>query len=201
MTHANSISFDLTWYTILSQYSISVRRTVCDAVLNFALTGEIPVLKGIAKVAFQFISYEISKQLGNTSLENLSLPLNPAADLDAPENKFENMVEIQSGESLAVTVNESGLTEPQPAEEEPVTPNLEAQPVASVSTINDNRASVQEAISQETPDFSPDLPQLRHNAVPASPALKQRGCISRNRMQVGKITCMKKGSKMLFRRR
>ena len=64
MTHANSISFDLAWYTILSQYSSSVRRTVCDAVLNFAVTGEIPVLKGIAKVAFQFISHEISKQLG-----------------------------------------------------------------------------------------------------------------------------------------
>lgn len=200
MTHANSISFDLAWYSILSQYSTFVRRTVCDAVLNFALTGEMPVLKGIAKVAFQFISHEISKQLGKSSSETLSIPLNPTVDLEAPENKDENMVEIQSDESPAVTVNDSGLTEPQPAEEEPVTPSLEAQPVESVSAI-DNRVSVQETIAQETPAFSPDLSQLRHNAVPASPARKQRGCISRNRMQVGKITCMKKGSKMLFRRR
>ncbi|MDE6263549.1 MAG: hypothetical protein K2M11_00240 [Paramuribaculum sp.] len=201
MTHANSISFDLAWYTILSQYSSSVRRTVCDAVLNFAVTGEIPVLKGIAKVAFQFISHEISKQLGRASSERLSLPLNPSADVETAGSEVVNVAEIQSEESSAVAVNESGLTESQTAEEEPVTPSLETQPVESVPAINDNRISVQEAFQQETPAFSPDLSQLRHSAVPSSPARKQRGCISRNRMQVGKITCMKKGSKMLFRRR
>ncbi len=87
MTHTNYLSFDLAWYTILCQYSRSIRRTVCDAVLNFAATGEIPVLKGTAKVAFEFISHEISKQRAidapSTDTESIvqqALPAQPIKD-------------------------------------------------------------------------------------------------------------------------
>lgn len=71
MTNTNSITFDLAWFTILSGYSVSLSRKVCDAVLNFAATGEVPSFKGLAKIAFELIANEISKQL---------TPGTPAAD-------------------------------------------------------------------------------------------------------------------------
>ncbi len=192
MTHANSITFDLAWYTILSQYSASVRRTVCDAVLNFALTGEVPVLKGIAKVAFQFISHEISKQLGKETVESIPVPVPSSTVPEAPEGDADDMAQIQQHESFTEPVRH----EPMLSEDEVVEETPDAQP----------EETMPEAVVQDICDKDISYLNIKHSkkpqsASPESQPYKPQGCLSRNRMPVGKICCIKKGSKMLFRRR
>ena len=208
MTHTNSISFDLAWYTILSQYSASVRRTVCDAVLNFALTGEVPVLKGIAKVAFQFISHEISKQLGRVSANPVRMPVATAEEMPEPDNYKKDDTIPQQPEN--------------PHEAEPVEPvQPDAEPVTGLhETTLPDTCSIEDTLP-ESPKGScaePEIPQEKEiavqqtavpcpperqkaYAVPASPDNKKHNCISRSRIPVGKISCTRKGSKILFRRR
>lgn len=199
MTHANSISFDLAWYSILSQYSASVRRTVCDAVLNFALTGEIPLLKGIAKVAFQFISHEISKQLGKLPVEGVIDPVPAVADTGIPEGEMKDVVEIQLPECMAEPIAEpvAQFSEDDAMTEIPDSFPSEAVPATVQEVIAPPYDIVPEEISSECHETS----EKQHLAVPEPRLRKQRGCISRNRMPVGKISCIRKGSKMVFRRR
>lgn len=200
MTHTNSITFDLAWYSILNQYSASVRRTVCDAVLNFALTGEIPVLKGIAKIAFQFISHEISKQLGKVPVEGVTAPVPLVADMEAPEDEVKDVVEIQSIEDAP----EQGNDEPQLAVSQP---GMESEEVIVPGSNDDcpvpESAEVDSCVVDTDKESVPSSRMVSGKSynVPASPAQKARGCISRNRIAAGKMTCTRKGSKILFRRR
>lgn len=192
MTHTNSISFDLAWYTILSQYSASVRRTVCDAVLNFALTGEVPALKGIAKVAFQFISHEISKQLGRVSANTVRMPVATAEEMPQPDNykkddatpqQPENPHEAEPMETIQQSTVEDTIPEsPKESCVEPETPQ-------------EKEAAVQQTAAPRPPE------QHKAHAHPASPGNKKQNCISPSRIPVGKISCTRKGSKILFRRR
>ncbi len=193
MTHTNSISFDLTWYSILSQYSASVRRTVCDAVLNFALTGEIPVLKGIAKIAFQFISHEISKQLGREKVESIQVPVPAAPAVDAPDEDAKDVAEIQQDEAVSTAEGDETPAAVQAQAEEDVLP--ESDPERTETEMPD---AADDAAKDTAPSVA--LPVGKCYSVPASPARKARGSVSRNRISSGKITCTRKGSKILFRR-
>ena len=192
MTHTNSISFDLAWYTILSQYSASVRRTVCDAVLNFALTGEIPVLKGIAKVAFQFIAHEISKQLGRVSANTIQIPVATADEMPKQDNdkkedpttqQPENLNEVEPMESIKQSTEEETL------------PESTKENCAEPEAPKEKEVDVQQTAAPRPPE------RQAVYEVPASPGNKKQSCVSRSHIPVGKITCTRKGSKILFRRR
>lgn len=191
MTHTNSITFDLAWYTILSQYSATVRRTVCDAVLNFALTGEVPVLKGIAKVAFQFIAHEVSKQLGRVPANTIQMPVATADEMPEQDNDKKDAHTPQQPENL---------TEGEPMESIQQGTEEDTHPESpKENCVESETTQIQDAAIQRISPSSP--PERKAYAVPASPGNKKQNCISRSRIQAGKITCTRKGSKILFRRR
>lgn len=187
MTHTNYLSFDLAWYTILCQYSRSVRRTVCDAVLNFAATGEIPVLKGTAKIAFEFISHEISKQRIPNNLSTNHEPTGiqpeepqqspvPEEPVQIPADTPENHSETQTAEHPEIedpVSDKETLVQPQTE-----TASLNPEPIPEATTCI--KASTAHPVKQKnTP----------------------RGCISRSRQTVGGVLCVRKGSKMIFKKR
>ncbi len=199
MTHANSITFDLAWYTILSQYSASVRRTVCDAVLNFAATGEIPVLKGTAKVAFEFISHEISKQraidapsASTESIAQQALPAQPIKD---------------EQDNAADRVEETAIKDSDELPE--ATPNTQTtvnQAEKDTETLDVSSLPLSDKHEAEAPAQIIDIPEVTFTkpnppVSNASPQKAQRGCISRSRQTIRGITCVRKGSKMIFKKR
>lgn len=187
MTHTNYLSFDLAWYTILCQYSRSVRRTVCDAVLNFAATGEIPVLKGTAKIAFEFISHEICKQRAvNTPSDNQEAAdrqpeetqqkPTPEEPVQIPANVPENQPESQTADNLKVEEPDTDKeTLVQPLTE---TESIHPKPIPKATT----------CIPSSTPP-------------PVKQKNTQRGCISRSQQTVRGVRCVREGSKMIFKKR
>ncbi len=208
MTHTNSISFDLAWYKILSQYSAAVRRTVCDAVLNFALTGEIPVLKGIAKMAFQFISHEISKQLGTVPVATIPMAVATPDETPMQSNDNKEMAETQQPETLP-EVEPTELQQSVAEADTGMQENTLSNNIISGTAIPEPEKETGGEVEppQEKEDTAPQIArtnpparQARH-AVPASPGHKKQDCITSNRTTAGKITCTRKGSKILFRRR
>ncbi len=199
MTHTNYLSFDLAWYTILCQYSRSIRRTVCDAVLNFAATGEIPVLKGTAKVAFEFISHEISKQRAidapSTDTESIvqqALPAQPIKDeQDNPADRVKETAIKDSDELQEATPNTQ--TTVNQAEKDTETLDVSSLPL---SDKHEAEAPAQIIDIPEVTFTKPNPPVSN-----ASPQKAQRGCISRSRQTIRGITCVRKGSKMIFKKR
>ncbi|MDE6263836.1 MAG: hypothetical protein K2M11_01705 [Paramuribaculum sp.] len=188
MTHTNYLSFDLAWYTILCQYSRSVRRTVCDAVLNFAATGEIPVLKGTAKIAFEFISHEISKQRipNNPSTNNEPTDIQPEAPQQNP---------VPEEEPIQIPADTP--------ENHPETQTAEDPEIEAPDTDKDTLVQPQTEPASIHPEPIPEAPACIPSPTAHHVKHKntQRGCISRSRQTVGGVLCVRKGSKMIFKKR
>ncbi|MDE6263599.1 MAG: hypothetical protein K2M11_00490 [Paramuribaculum sp.] len=191
MTHTNSITFDLAWYSILSQYSASIRRNVCDAVLNFAATGEKPMLKGLAKLAFEFISHEISKQMHKPTEETATQPeTQPENDESAPQEAAIEPVEPLSDALTQPTPETCMEPEPEPQQESEVTRQLEEMP-----------DEPQSSESKENEPVSHPQTQEYHSPAPSHKPCEQTGNIYHISKNIGKVICKRKGSKIIFRRR
>lgn len=121
MTNTNSITFDLAWFTILSGYSVSLRRKVCDAVLNYAATGELPSFKGLAKIAFELIANEISKQLTAKAPDTDNQEISEASEISEVSEKSETSEISEISETSetyeASEPSESPDISPTPAQE------------------------------------------------------------------------------------
>lgn len=57
-----NFTFSLKWHTILSNYPVELRREVFDAVIEYAATGNIIDMQPLARIAFDFIRYEIDEK-------------------------------------------------------------------------------------------------------------------------------------------
>ncbi len=219
MTHANSITFDLAWYSILSRYSASIRRTVCDAVLNFAATGEKPSLKGVAKLAFAFISHEISKQLGKLAQETISQPDTCPNDskTDMPEAvnvlPYDTPAESIMENNNEPAINTEDLTKELLSEDSISEKSPESQPEETVLQTDDNAAELQHSI-----DSLPAMQQCKSNidcrpaqqakspehndTAHALPSRKKTAkSLQHCNRTIGKVVCKRKGAKIIFRKR
>ncbi|MCI9608528.1 MAG: hypothetical protein HFJ94_10205 [Muribaculaceae bacterium] len=63
MERKNTFIFNLEWDEILSELPKEVKYEVYDAIIKYAKSGEIPVLRPLAKIAFMFIKKEIDNTL------------------------------------------------------------------------------------------------------------------------------------------
>lgn len=191
MTHTNSITFDLAWYSILSQYSASIRRNVCDAVLTFAATGEKPMLKGLAKLAFEFISHEISKQLHKATEKAATQPeTQQEHDESAPQEAAIEPVDPLS-EALPQSTQETCMEpEPEPQQESEATRQSEEMPDEPQCGESKENETVSHPQSQEF-----------HSPAPSNKPCEQTGNIYHASKNIGKVTCKRKGSRIIFRRR
>lgn len=191
MIHANYITFDLAWYSILSQYSASIRRNVCDAVLNFATTGERPALKGLAKLAFELISHEISKQM-NKEIEDVTIQpeIRPEDNESTPQELATEPVDTPSMDG----------TDPLPDE----CPKHEPQPEGKCEDILPPGESSDEPQSHENKETAP-IPQNgsqeKHSHSALHKPCNQTGNTHHISKNIGKVTCRRKGDKIIFRRR
>lgn len=57
-----NFTFSLKWHTVLREYPVEIRREVFDAVIEYAATGHIIDMQPIARMAFDFIRYEIDEK-------------------------------------------------------------------------------------------------------------------------------------------
>lgn len=59
MIKNNTFIFNLEWYAVLSEYPAEIRLEVYEAIIGYALSGTLPDLKPLAKMAFSFIRKEM----------------------------------------------------------------------------------------------------------------------------------------------
>lgn len=57
-----NFTFSLKWHTILTNYPVELRREVFDAVIEYVATGNIIDMQPLARIAFDFIRYEIDEK-------------------------------------------------------------------------------------------------------------------------------------------
>ena len=57
----NAFLFYDDWWKIIKNHPDNTRLQIYDAVMEYGLTGEIPVLKGVAKTAFDFIQLPLDR--------------------------------------------------------------------------------------------------------------------------------------------
>jgi len=57
----NGFLFYDDWWKIIKNYPDNTRLAIYDGVMEYGLTGEIPVLKGVAKTAFDFIQLPLDR--------------------------------------------------------------------------------------------------------------------------------------------
>ena len=57
----NAFLFYDDWWKIIKNYPDNTRLQIYDAVIEYGLTGEIPVLEGVAKTAFDFIQLPLDR--------------------------------------------------------------------------------------------------------------------------------------------
>ncbi|MDE6265367.1 MAG: hypothetical protein K2M11_09535 [Paramuribaculum sp.] len=57
-----NFTFSLKWHTILTNYPAELRREVFDAVIEYAATGNAIDMQPLARIAFDFIRYEIDEK-------------------------------------------------------------------------------------------------------------------------------------------
>ncbi|MDE6652551.1 MAG: hypothetical protein K2K08_09160 [Paramuribaculum sp.] len=106
-----NFSFAMKWHEILKPYSDDIRREVYDAVIEYAASGQIIDMQPLARMAFDFIRYEIddkarrrearlAKKQQKDNQQNLSsapqtsavtqptAPINPLKDPDKITDEF-----------------------------------------------------------------------------------------------------------------
>lgn len=206
MTNTNTITFDLAWYTILNRYSVSIRRKVCDAVISFAATGEIPVLKGMSKLAFELIANEISKQKNTLSVvkdENHQIDNEPVNEtFEEPEDvEFENIEES----SVDSTVTESENTIIEESSSEIEQNHSDSENNSPYEEIADDSAPVSADEIGKNPTLTTSYQEF--SMTDDSPKIKTKpkkrktksASIPPQHKSNGRITCRKKGSKILLR--
>ena len=59
MNSNSTFIFNLEWYVVLQEYPVEVRFEVYEAIMRYALSGTLPELKPLAKMAFSFIKKEM----------------------------------------------------------------------------------------------------------------------------------------------
>ncbi|MDE6265326.1 MAG: HNH endonuclease, partial [Paramuribaculum sp.] len=57
-----NFTFAMKWHEILKPYSEDIRREVYDAVIEYATSGNIIEMQPLARMAFDFIRYEIDEK-------------------------------------------------------------------------------------------------------------------------------------------
>lgn len=57
-----NFAFAMKWHEILKPYSEDIRREVYDAVIEYAASGNVIEMQPLAKMAFDFIRYEIDEK-------------------------------------------------------------------------------------------------------------------------------------------
>lgn len=58
-----NFTFALKWHEILKSYSEEIRKEVYFAAIEYAATGKIPEIQPLARMAFDFIKYEIDEKM------------------------------------------------------------------------------------------------------------------------------------------
>lgn len=58
-----NFTFALKWHEILKSYSEEIRKEVYFAAIEYAATGKIPDIQPLARMAFDFIKYEIDEKM------------------------------------------------------------------------------------------------------------------------------------------
>ena len=57
-----NFTFSIKWHEILKSYSNDIRREVYDAIIEYVATGTILEMQPVARMAFDFIRYEIDEK-------------------------------------------------------------------------------------------------------------------------------------------
>ena len=71
MEEREKFTFRKEWYDVIQELPVQVRSEVCVAIIEYGITGKLPLLKAQAKLAVHFIKKELDISVGNIIGSNI----------------------------------------------------------------------------------------------------------------------------------
>lgn len=114
-----NFTFALKWHEILKSYSEEIRKEVYFAAIEYAATGKIPDIQPLARMAFDFIKYEIDEKmhrrearLAKKALKEASAASETTENTKPADNNVEKIIDTFYSQGKApepVTVTNAGI--------------------------------------------------------------------------------------------
>lgn len=114
-----NFTFAMKWHEILKSYSTDIRREVYDAIIEYVATGNIVDMQPLARMAFDFIRYEIDEKARKREERQARKSQTP--DKSEPHAQSTEDSISQTIEEEPVNYQpEHDVPKPQPVEEKPL---------------------------------------------------------------------------------
>ena len=103
-----NFSFALKWHEILKSYSDDIRREVYFAVIEYAATGQVIEMQPLARMAFDFIRYEIDEKAQRREARLAKKQSREAQEQPADVDKITDSYYTQKKAPEPITVRNGG---------------------------------------------------------------------------------------------